>query len=49
MLLAFRAQAAQAIDDKAYYQNQANPSAADGRPAKIKPSAAEHEKKNKYE
>ena len=49
MLLAFRAQSAQAIDDKADHQNQANPSATNDRPAKVKPAAAEHKKKNEYE
>jgi hypothetical protein len=49
MRLASRAQSAQAIDDKAYHQDQANPSATDDRPAKVKPAATEHKKKNKYE
>jgi hypothetical protein len=44
--LASRAEAAHEIDDKAYHQNQANPAATDDRTSKIKPAAAEQEKKN---
>jgi hypothetical protein len=49
ILLAFRAESAREIDDKAYQQNQANPAAADSRTSKIKPAAAEQKKKNKYD
>ena len=48
-LCAFRAESAQKIDDKAYRQNQAKPAAADDRTAKVKPAAAEQEKKNNHE
>jgi hypothetical protein len=48
-LWAFRAESAQQINDKAYHQNQAKPAAADDGTAKVKPAAAEQEKKNKYE
>jgi len=44
-----QAQATHAIDDKAYHKHQANPSASDGRPAKVKPATAKHKQKNKYE
>ena len=45
--LAFRAESAHQIDDKAYGQNQANPAAAEDRTSKVKPAAAEQQKKNK--
>jgi hypothetical protein len=45
--LGFRAPPAHKIDDKANQQNQADPSSADGGPAKVKTAAAEQEKKNK--
>jgi len=48
-LWAFRAESAQEIDDKAYRQNQAKPSAADDGTAKVKPAAAEQEKQNNHE
>jgi hypothetical protein len=48
ILLAFRAESAHEIDDKAYHQNQANPAAADDRTSKVKPAAAEQQKKNQY-
>ena len=48
-LWAFRAESAQEIDDKAYRQNQAKPAAADDGTAKVKPAAAEQEKKNNHE
>jgi hypothetical protein len=46
ILCTFRAESAHEIDDKAYRQNQAKPAAADDRTAKVKPAAAEQEKKN---
>jgi hypothetical protein len=49
ILWAFRAESAHEIDDKAYRQKQANPAAADDGTAKVKPAAAEQEKKNKHE
>ena len=45
-LLAFRAESAREIDDQAYQQKQANPSAADDGTSKVKPAAAEQKKKN---
>jgi len=48
-LCAFRAESAQEIRDKAYRQNQANPAAADDGTSKVKPTAAEQEKTNKYD
>jgi len=45
----FRAKTAHKIDDKADQQNQAEPSAADGGPAKVKAAAAEQEEKNNNE
>jgi hypothetical protein len=46
---AFRgAESAREKDDKAYQQKQANPAAADDRTAKVKPAAAEQEKKNNH-
>jgi len=47
-LSTFRAKSAHAINDEADYQKQANPAATDDRPAKVKPAAAEHKKKNNY-
>jgi hypothetical protein len=41
ILLAFRAESAQEIDDKAYHQNQAKPAAADDGTTKVKPAATE--------
>jgi hypothetical protein len=41
ILWAFRAEAAQEIDDQAYRQNQAKPAAADDGTANVKPAAAE--------
>jgi hypothetical protein len=49
ILWAFRAESAHEIDDKAYRQNQAKPAAADDGTAKVKPAAAEQEKKNNQE
>ena len=48
-LRAPRTESSKKIYDKTYQQNQAEPSATYGRPAKVKPAAAEHKKKNKYE
>ena len=48
-LWAFLAKSAQEIDDKAYRQDQANPTAADDGTAKVKPAAAEQEKQYNYE
>jgi hypothetical protein len=49
ILWASRAESAQEIDDKANHQNQSNPSAADDGTTKVKPAAAEQEKKNNHE
>jgi hypothetical protein len=47
ILSAFRtAKSTRQINDKAYQQNQAKTAAANGRTSKIKPAAAEQEKKN---
>jgi hypothetical protein len=45
--LGSRAESAHDIDDKAYHQNQANPTAADERTSKVEPAAAEQKKENK--
>jgi hypothetical protein len=45
--LVFRAESTHEIDDKAYHQNQANPTAADDRTSKVKSAAAEEKQKNK--
>ena len=44
-----RAESAQEIDGEAYQQNQTKPAAADDGAAKVKPAAAEQEKKNNQE
>jgi hypothetical protein len=41
-----RAESAHEINNDAYQQYQADPAAADGRPAKVKSAAAEQKKKN---
>jgi hypothetical protein len=46
--LAFGTKSAHEIDDKANHQKQANPAAADDRTSKVKPAAAEQQKKNQY-
>ena len=48
-LWASRAESAHKKDDKAYQQKQAKPAAADDGTAKVKPAAAEQEKKNYHE
>jgi hypothetical protein len=45
--LVFRAESAHRIDDQAYQQNQAKPSSADCRTAKVKTASAEQKKKHK--
>ena len=45
-LLVSRAESAQEIDNEAYHQNQAKPAAANDGTAKVKPAAAEQEKKD---
>jgi hypothetical protein len=49
VLWVFRAESTHEKDDQAYQQNQAKPAAADDGAAKVKPAAAEQEKKNKYD
>jgi hypothetical protein len=49
ILCVFRAESAHGKDDKAYEQNQAKPAAANDGTAKVKPAAAEQEKKNNQE
>jgi hypothetical protein len=44
-----RAESAKEIDGQAYQQNQANAAAANDGTAKVKPAAAEQEKKNNNE
>jgi hypothetical protein len=45
-LLAFRAESAHQIDNKAYDKKQANRAAADDRTSKVKSATAEQKKKN---
>ena len=49
ILWAFRAESAHEIGNQAYRQDQANAAAADDGTAKVKPAAAEQEKKNNQE
>ena len=42
------AEAAHEVDDETHQQNQTKPASTKDRPAKIKPSSTEQEKKNKY-
>lgn len=44
-----RAKSAHQVDDEAYQQDQANPTAADDGPSEVKAAAAEQEKKHDYE
>jgi hypothetical protein len=43
----FSAESAHEIDDKAYRQNQTNPTAAENRSSPVKSAPAEQQKKNK--
>ena len=47
IVLTSRPESTHEIDDKADHQNQANPAAADDWTTKVKPAAAEQQKKNK--
>ena len=49
ILLTFRAESAQEIDDQAYRQNQAKSSSANDGTAKVKPAATEQEEQNQHE
>ena len=46
ILSAFRAESTRQVGDKAYQQNEANPTAADDRTSEVKPATTEQEQKN---